>query len=915
MSTPSKFSLPLPSTKTPLFTVGTDVARMQSMEPLSKAERLLGTTGLPATLPLRTQARRPTLASQTSFLSLKSPDTYSRELYGSDEMLSPTRIEEVLIPPRFGSLQHNASSDALGARPDINGDHFGTITSVYTEQPMGSSFSLTPKSYYDPTKLPLEVSQQTSASAIRDRALRKGSAPVVGNSIVHRMQPDAARRASNAQFREDKKRPSRLDIGKLFTRPNFASPKLFSPARIINSPSTSHTSQYFPHATQSRRKESNASSKSIGKSGGSVRRRKRIPKPLIAQTQGRTSPSATDDDSDNVKTHVRRPPRGAQNWFDGLLEEEDERDLELEHEISTPNTELFSPQAAEHAFIHSESSRSPRSTNMHLDLPLRSPFEPFSPQSSEYPGLGIHAITSPVDRESSPSVLTKGSKIADSDLGDTSILSMSSDDDSGNESFDSRGPKVRDSIHVSEVGSILIGRAQAFEVPPRRPSAPTLSHERQMSDGSSRRVVSMAGGDSSSLHSSTKGSTHLTVPSQKARPRRSGHTRQPSSILENSDDDVSSRPSSGSPPRSSKSSPERFLPSESHKLMAVTEEEEALLEMMRRKRAAMAKHSFAEGYKTALRHDVKSPKSPKSSKAPKTPTKKPPKQYKLHPSTEPRPPRAYRPTRSGSAASSILDSFPVSRSQRSSLIHSNSTHHTNIFMISTETRNVSRGRPLQSRHIFPTSTTSATSPFDSSPSSQRNYSPLRLAPLDAVLSPIASPKFEPSHGATSPSPEPLPSPTTPETRRSSADVMVRLDGSQRDSQTSYSLEVVDENQGDSKVKVNRAIAARSQSSHSRRRTASSEANFFSSDDSDLGNGDAIDPALQRKGNRTSIASIGELRRASLVTSSAHGPGCRHSLTRHNAISNNGASIDARCSVSEDVLAAWGSLGGWREATG
>jgi hypothetical protein len=37
--------------------------------------------------------------------------------------------------------------------------------------------------------------------------------------------------------------------------------------------------------------------------------------------------------------------------------------------------------------------------------------------------------------------------------------------------------------------------------------------------------------------------------------------------------------------------------------MAVTAEEEALLELMRRKRADMAKHSFTEGYKTALMLD------------------------------------------------------------------------------------------------------------------------------------------------------------------------------------------------------------------------------------------------------------------------------------------------------------------------
>jgi hypothetical protein len=63
--------------------------------------------------------------------------------------------------------------------------------------------------------------------------------------------------------------------------------------------------------------------------------------------------------------------------------------------------------------------------------------------------------------------------------------------------------------------------------------------------------------------------------------------------------------------RISQQSPREFttnLPrQEKHKLMAVTEEEEALLEMIRGKRAITASNSFAQGYKTAL---LSSPQSP-----------------------------------------------------------------------------------------------------------------------------------------------------------------------------------------------------------------------------------------------------------------------------------------------------------------
>ncbi|KAF2431643.1 hypothetical protein EJ08DRAFT_172197 [Tothia fuscella] len=902
MAISTKFSFPYPHKKLRPSTADLDASDSRNELPLSKAERLLGTSGLSTAASAYSLVSRPTMATKRSVISLASPTPYSKDISENDNILSPTRLEDVFIPPQSASARHDASSEAVGgaARLRTQAEQFGTITSIHTQQIKGSRSSLTMRSYYDSRKSPMEVSQQTSASAIRDRALRKGTDHAKGGA---RLQRSSEGRTKEEKLTTGKKRPAGLDLGKVFTRPSFARRNFFSPNKSDDS-SMSHTSEYFPYSPHGR-KLSNASSRNTRRPGSAVGPLN-VAKPFVA-TIGHMAASMNEFDMDNIKTHVRKPPRGAQNWFDGLLEEEDEIDLEMQHGISNLRTkplssrsQLSSPQYK--IFSPDIDQFFPATPDLSHSLHLQS--APFLPENAEYSDFdGVHGIPLESRPSSSPSVDTKASEFAKPELGDVSVLSVSSECEYDDDASNVRLPKMRDSIQVSESDSILIGKAQAFELRPKQLGVAIRDHGRQLSDGSSRSAISMATGeDSNSIHSLTNGSIYRVMPHQGTRRRKSGHTRQPSSIQETSDDETAER-KSPTQSKQTRGGP-RIHYTESHKLMAVTEEEEALLEMMRRKRAAMAKHSFAEGYKTALRQDAKAPEL--AVKTPKTPTKQPVRRFKLHPDTAPQPPRTSR-ARQLSTSSSILDSFPVARSQRHSLLRSNSSQTDNSIK-TTDTCEVRPGRSAQSRPE-PKSRRMPTPPFNSFSPSSQTFSLLTLAPLDCMLGPITSPTLEPSNGTDSPSSEPCESPTTPETRRSSLDVMVRQSSSQRNSQMSYSLGAIGElEEGGLGVKISAPIVV----GHSRTRTASSEANFFSSEDSDCGNGDSIDPALRRKSNRTSIASVAELKRQSLVGSFARGHRCKHSSHRNSMISNNGSGIDTRCSVSEDVLAAWGSLGGWKE---
>ncbi|EKG09030.1 hypothetical protein MPH_13993 [Macrophomina phaseolina MS6] len=237
---------------------------------------------------------------------------------------------------------------------------------------------------------------------------------------------------------------------------------------------------------------------------------------------------------------------------------------------------------------------------------------------------------------------TKTSKISNRDLKSDSALSLSSSEDKSDPRSSSTClPIIRNSVAMSidTEGEILIGRAQALDIRPcqtrtarRITMAPGMASASRASFQSSTTAATIDVMLSPTTAASSQ--TNLVFPRHpnSRSGRMSQHSRQVSATLEDdqnglrryaenfSDDrDTGSIKSA----RTSKSEPR---PNMSYKLMAVTEEEEVLLELMRRKRAAMAKQSFTDGYRSAMKvTQVRSgnPTSPQNQKPGCPPSRQP----------------------------------------------------------------------------------------------------------------------------------------------------------------------------------------------------------------------------------------------------------------------------------------------------
>lgn len=316
------------------------------------------------------------------------------------------------------------------------------------------------------------------------------------------------------------------------------------------------------------------------------------------------------DTYDNTKVNVRRPPRGIQHWFDGLDEDEDDDDEAGEDEPTRAHTtyqhQPSIPQMCPDrktslgrvALANSTPSRQLAQDQYPTPVSSRKDHVP-----PTYP-WPPHRLNSPsqfsVQSQSSlVSARTRESSFSKSNLQDSSVLSVSSsEDESEEDALERRKLPPRNGVEgFDDHGGVIIGKAQAYEVRPRGPNRRTSDSKMSMltttTDAATIEVMYTPEPYSPQGYPRSYGS------------RRSSHIRQPSMIPEDEDTRPKTSATRAQSPsaslrsaRTSTSEPRSRV--DGHKLMAVTAEEEALLELMRRKRAAMAKHSFTEGYKTAL---------------------------------------------------------------------------------------------------------------------------------------------------------------------------------------------------------------------------------------------------------------------------------------------------------------------------
>ncbi|KAF2136991.1 uncharacterized protein K452DRAFT_114658 [Aplosporella prunicola CBS 121167] len=230
---------------TPAYSVRSDDVSSQP----SKAERLLG-TGLPG----RHTGSAASVAVGNPYLSaphalLDTKQTYMSSLSLPERRKGSATSADDLVPPRWQShtLYHRPSSNVLGpsaGADEADGDgRSGSVSSTgYSKTLHSQKSSTTLQSHYDPRRPPLPVSQQTSASAMRDGGLRRGHTPLhqsttsVDQISTHSSTYEEYDNESGKSSR--KKKPARLDLSKLFPKAPKAKYDnvLLSPSLFVSLP-------------------------------------------------------------------------------------------------------------------------------------------------------------------------------------------------------------------------------------------------------------------------------------------------------------------------------------------------------------------------------------------------------------------------------------------------------------------------------------------------------------------------------------------------------------------------------------------------------------------------------------------------------------------------------------------------------
>ncbi|KAH4175630.1 hypothetical protein HBH43_064920 [Parastagonospora nodorum] len=878
----------------------------------SKAHRVLGTSE-----PMFRSKSKQSVPASPGYMSI----TVSEASYGSrhDDKRSAAEYDTHLTRP---DTSRRPSSNVMGHAYSGEGRR-GSDYSVASRRLHPQTSNSTMRSHYDAKSSPLSISQQTSDSAVRDMALRRGKPQVVvpdynsNGYIVSPVSPVIQEEARRKDMRKSK--PARLDLSKLFPKPRGGegsnhSRALLSPAKMVNSPAAlSITSEYQFPRPMTRDPTPNPQSQV---------KPKKLQRKQQSAPETPTSPVRMHkrDEYDNAKINVRRPPKGVQHWFDALDEDSDEatEGTEQSHAVGAgrPYDHAVHPYKASLDQVVSRGSTQQASRSHYL-APAGSR-DTFSHEDL----VDVTRLTSP-SQYSLQSTKTKESALSKPNLQDSSVLSFSSSEDEGdNARATQRTVPVRKSLDMNDdSGEIVIGQAQAYEVrSQRRPSAPW-----SMRSSTSAATIEV-------MYTPEPPFTPLQYPrtSSYSGSKRSSHTRQPSVIHE--DDDY--RPwtavnMSRSPParsvrstRTSTSEP-RAGSDTTHKFMAVTAEEEALLELMRKKRAAMGLTPVPPANQGVQETDRRQLSPAGDSRG--------------HPRTsgflaEASPVRVveHKATRKSSVpAPSPLQAPPRGRPLKAHYDASIGQSQLRDSSVASDAWSEQLRSPASretlSHHLL---TPAVFSPLDPFP----QYSPILTA---SIISP-----------ATTEHASPLPSPITPGLRAYEEELNVKV----ANSDTSNDI---DESSSGLDVLQDRAKSRSSShegSAHRRRRTASSGADVSFpvppthglTDLAPVSEGSSratsiIEPTLPRLQSKSSKRSSGltlltsgnSRNRQSSINSSHSQASCysqtssyitgaeqkshpHRQITRQSSASSMSVTSTVkskRSSVSDDVLAAWNSLGG------
>lgn len=535
----------------------------------SKAQKLLGTAGdLNIDSPTRSDN-----GSWRSFRTRPSSSGMSVAISDSTQEDNASIISNTGDGDRAvgGQLRGKASSTLLGSRY-----HDGITTDVSSigRRLRTENSSSTLRSYYDRQSTPLSVSQQTSASSARDLALRKGFPPVASynrspllevdniepeNSTFDWQNPEKAQNDSAS-----KKKPSRLDLARLFPKPRKGNAPPLGKEQMAQSPSSTSLA-----STDTRRSDRDNAKK------------------LTKEPRRKTSKDAMRSQDNPVAPSGRRLK---DNRLSDVYEDRE----------SLPNGSPRHTQASLGNKVEHSSRDRMRLPEQRITIPKTRDFDsPDSPivdglfpkGTFKSPGWETRSFTSTTSKNSKGSKHTSVSVMSNSDLRHNSVLSFSSsDEDSDGGPGESVTGSVKQSVQKpvyhaisksalppSSVVDRLPKESVAKASPPRRPPC-------------------------------TQDANYLTIPlpplagsrlSGPWNPRQGKNNRHSTSTNSTTSRRESTSTTPGSPvvPAFSSRPGSQDLQNGSgrdSRLMAVTKQEEALLEALRQKRARMKESIIAE---------------------------------------------------------------------------------------------------------------------------------------------------------------------------------------------------------------------------------------------------------------------------------------------------------------------------------
>lgn len=618
-----------------------------SIDQLQKAERVLGISqrhsSLVTPINARQRATQPVVSAQES-VGGDQWGTHSQQEY--QPMDNARSANGGLKPwPSLQSTNNHASTHDMRA---ANGGRAlpGHLTSSTTSHHHQDPRELTNSTLHSQH----EASQQSSPSAARDMGLRKAPSEASSN----RNAVETAGRPLKSALKHSAHEPERMDkpvhkkegwkFGSIFPKHHHSNRSHLQPSQLSrngSSLSVASTAQSFARAP------------SFGQSSEALV----SPAPGSSSIDSAKRPKVFENDVfDSAKVNVRRPPKGIQNWFDGVDISSDEEDQQANealpstfspyqektyHAVSQnthmhngdPRKESYSSHSQQEPRSH-RSSRQPSRPMEHLERNISDTFIEENAMAIDLArqrmqGLQKQQNKLPRSRRDSgesyaPSSLSHAQSImSGAHHGSSEYASNSGRKrDVSNRSWRTRVPTesvMSMSVYSQDVGSTVPTRegagasshfaANASEGSPAGAPRSSIAGRPCMVKRSNTRDTVMTTQTSGSIPIHWSNDEPLpALPTRTPEENEVDHTSEALRRLVGRDSSVRDRFSRAP---SSKYTYEDSVggetmdsqPSDISRMMAVTEEEMALLEMMRLKRAAMQKGEVSEGAQQILKRE------------------------------------------------------------------------------------------------------------------------------------------------------------------------------------------------------------------------------------------------------------------------------------------------------------------------